>query len=263
MATLAYPPFRDDAFGQPLGMSRSRSRRQSVVGYAGQQPVGFPYSDHPGMYTEPPMPVGLHEESYPQPPYQIYAGQPDRRSQHIQAFDDLAVRESYYPEERRISPALSHSSVIPNSAVPLRQRRHSTSVAFEHAPPMDTFRRLSSITIKLKRKGAFRSGITIGDAQSNVRLSGADSYTFRDFNADIRGRISLKIKWTGYPSLTYDIPLDGYGERVNLQTLVRRTSRAIVHFLQTNIIPIPWDCVEILRLEEVAPGTWQPVLAVR
>lgn len=62
MATLAYPPFRDDAFGQPLGMSRSRSRRQSVVGYAGQQPVGFPYSDHPGMYTEPPMPVGLHEE---------------------------------------------------------------------------------------------------------------------------------------------------------------------------------------------------------
>jgi len=259
MATLAYPAFRDDGFG-PRPMSQSRSRRQSIVGYGGQQPLGFSYNDHAGMYTEPPISVGLHDEPYPQPGYQIYA-QPDRRSQHMQAFDDLATRDSYYPEERRISP-VPHSAVIP-SAVPLRQRRHSTSVAFEHAPPMDTFRRLSSTTIKLKRKGAFRSGITIGDAQSNVRLSGADSYTFRDFNADIRGRISLKIKWAGYPSLTYDIPLDGYGERVNLHTLVRRAARAVVHFLQTNIIPIPWDCIEMLRLEEVAPGTWQPVLAVR
>jgi len=260
MATLAYPAFRDDGFG-PRPMSQSRSRRQSIVGYGGQQPLGFSYNDHAGIYTEPQMSVGLHDETYPQPGYQIYA-QPDRRSQHMQAFDDLAVRDSYYPEERRISPVPQHA-VIPHTAIPLRQRRHSTSVAFEHAPPMDTFRRLSSTTIKLKRKGAFRTGITIGDAQSNVRLSGADSYTFRDFNADIRGRISLKIKWAGYPSLTYDIPLDGYGERVNLHTLVRRTARAILHFLQTNIIPIPWDCIEILRLEEVAPGIWQPVLAVR
>lgn len=118
---------------------------------------------------------------------------------------------------------------------------------------MDAARRLNSITIKLKLKGAFRSGITISDAQSNARLSGADSYTFRDFNADIRGRITLKIKasshfhrflfhllticatqWAGYPSLTYDVPLDGYGERVNLQSLVRRTARAIVHFLQVH-----------------------------
>ena len=30
-----------------------------------------------------------------------------------------------------------------------------------------------------------------------------------------------------------------------------------------NIIPVPWDCVEMLRLEEIAPGTWQPILAVR
>lgn len=63
MAAVAYPPFRNDLFGPaPLGLSRSRSRRQSIVGYGGQQPIGFPYSDHAGMYTEPPMPVGLHDE---------------------------------------------------------------------------------------------------------------------------------------------------------------------------------------------------------
>jgi len=37
------------------------------------------------------------------------------------------------------------------------------------------------------------------------------------------------MQWTGYPTLTYDIPLDGYGDRVNLQTLARRTARAVVH----------------------------------
>jgi hypothetical protein len=61
-------------------------------------------------------------------------------------------------------------------------------------PPMDTFRRLSSTVIKLKRKGAYRSGLTIGDAQANARLANNDSYTFHDFNADMKGRIALKIR---------------------------------------------------------------------
>ena len=59
-------------------------------------------------------------------------------------------------------------------------------------PHMDTFRRSSPI--KLKRKGAYRTGLTIGDAQANARLSGNDSYTFQDFNADMTGRIHLKIR---------------------------------------------------------------------
>jgi len=61
MATLAYPAFRDDGFG-PRPMSQSRSRRQSIVGYGGQQPLGFSYNDHAGIYTEPQMSVGLHDE---------------------------------------------------------------------------------------------------------------------------------------------------------------------------------------------------------
>jgi hypothetical protein len=176
----------------------------------------------------------------------------------MSGYDDFSIRDPYYPEERHIPPSPHHAGI------PRRERRRSTSVSFDmRAPPMDTFRRLSSTVIKLKPKGAYRSGLTIGDAQANVRLSDNDSYTFRDFNADIKGRIALKIRWAGYPSFTYDVPLEGYGERVNLQTLARRTARAVVHFLQLNIIPVPWDCVEMLRLEEIAPGTWQPILAVR
>lgn len=204
-------------------------------------------------------------QPYPRPEYQIY-GQSDRRSYHPQGkhwnswtsgedadaiyytgYDDMGpVRDSYYPDER-ISPG-GHGGMMP---LPRRQRRHSSSVAFDmRVPPMDPYRRLSSTVIKLKAKGAYRSGLTIGDAQANVRLSGNDAYTFRDLNADMRGRIAMKIrvgltgsrifpwliyfsfKWSGYPSLTYDIPLDGYGDRVNLQTLARRTARAVVHFLQ-------------------------------
>jgi len=262
MATLAYTPHLDDTFGFERQASHMH-RRPSVHSSYGSPPhIPFPYSDqHAGMYTDRPMSAGLHAETYPEQsyePYPIYS-QPDRRSRHMSGFDEYAVHDSYYPDSRRGSVS-SHHSALPQR----RRRRSTTSVSFDmRAPPMDTLRRLSSKIIKFKRKGAYRSGLTIGDAQANARLSGNDSYTFRDFNADVKGRIALKIRWAGYPSLTYDVPLDGYGDRVNLQTLARRTARAIVHFLQTNIIPVPWNCVEMLRLEEVAPGTWQPILAVR
>jgi len=210
------------------------------------------------------MTTPLHGEGYGmRPDYPVYGSdRGDRRSYYPQPYDEHEMpmgRDSYYGEEG--------IGMVPMSS---GRRRRASSVgpglAFDMrggAPPMDPYRRPSSLVIKLKPKGAYRSGLTIGDAQSNVRLSGNDAYTFRDLNADMRGRIAMKIRWAGYPSLTYDIPLDGFGDRVNLQTLARRTARAVVHFLQTNIIPIHWDSVEMLRLEEVAPGTWQPVLAVR
>lgn len=59
---------------------------------------------------------------------------------------------------------------------------------------MDSHRRWSSTLIKFKRKGGFRSGITLGEAMSNARLSGNDSYSFHDLNVDHRGRILLKIR---------------------------------------------------------------------
>jgi hypothetical protein len=47
---------------------------------------------------------------------------------------------------------------------------------------------------------------------------------------------------------------------VNLQSLARRTARAIVHFMQANGIFLPWERVVIHRLEEISPGIWIPVL---
>jgi hypothetical protein len=61
-------------------------------------------------------------------------------------------------------------------------------------PQLDSFRRASSVLIKFRRKGGFRSGISLGEAMSNVRLSGNDDYTFHHLNVDPRGRIILKMR---------------------------------------------------------------------
>ncbi|TFY69456.1 hypothetical protein EVJ58_g396 [Rhodofomes roseus] len=118
-----------------------------------------------------------------------------------------------------------------------------------------------STLIKFKRKGGFRAGITLGEAMSSVILSGNDSYTHYDFNADHRGKIVLKIRWTGYTSMTYELPVDNYDGRVELATLARRVARACVHFIQANMIPISWDRVILYHMEEISVGTWQPVIS--
>ena len=38
--------------------------------------------------------------------------------------------------------------------------------------------------------------------------------------------------------MTYEIPVDGYEGRVQLQTLARRIARACVHFIQVRIPPL-------------------------
>ena len=48
--------------------------------------------------------------------------------------------------------------------------------------------------IKFKRKGGFRSGITLGEAMSDAHLSNNDYYSLYDLNADARGRIILKLR---------------------------------------------------------------------
>ena len=72
--------------------------------------------------------------------------------------------------------------------------------------------------------------------------------------------LTCLVQWSGYPSLTYDVPLDTYDGHISLQTLARRVARACVHYLQSNIIPVPFDCVELHHLEEVSYGVWQPML---
>lgn len=76
----------------------------------------------------------------------------------------------------------------------LSRRRRQSSVSARARPQLDSFRRPSSTLIKFKRKGGFRSGISLGEAMSNVRLSANDAYTYHDLNVDPRGRIILKIR---------------------------------------------------------------------
>ncbi|KAK7015523.1 hypothetical protein VNI00_019104 [Paramarasmius palmivorus] len=164
-------------------------------------------------------------------------------------------RDMYYPEIR------------PTSAMGMpRSRRHSTVSTVSlvpRAPPLDAYRRASSIQIKFKRRGSLLAGVSLAEAQSHVRLSSNDSYTSYDLHADRRNTILLKVKWAGYNSLTYEIPLDSYDRHISLQTLARRVSRACVHYLQANAIPVMYDRVELHHLEELSHGVWQPMLAVR
>ncbi|KAF7790096.1 hypothetical protein EIP86_001046 [Pleurotus ostreatoroseus] len=144
----------------------------------------------------------------------------------------------------------------------MSRRRRASSVSMRSRSHYgDSFRRMTNCIVKFRRKGGYRNGVSLGEAMANVRLSGNDDYTFHELNVDGRGRIILKVRWSGYTSMTYEIPVDGYEGRVQLQTLARRIARACVHFLQANMIPISWDRVILYHLEEISIGVWQPVLS--
>ena len=78
----------------------------------------------------------------------------------------------------------------------LTRPRRSSSVSYTSSPYIDPLRTRSGFgrVIKFKRKGAFRPGITIGEAQANVRLSGTDSYTLQDLGVDLRGKIYVNLR---------------------------------------------------------------------
>lgn len=107
------------------------------------------------------------------------------------AYDDIALHDIYYPERRRsVSgyPPLVQPMMLPRP-------RRSSSVSYISSPGyVDPLRRGFGRVIKFKRKGAFQAGITIGEAQANVRLSGSDTYTFQDLGVDGRGKIYVNLR---------------------------------------------------------------------
>ncbi|KAG2013365.1 hypothetical protein CC2G_010286 [Coprinopsis cinerea AmutBmut pab1-1] len=230
------------------GFARSISRRPSLPYSAyggGIPPPGAPYSD-PGMYgADPHYNPGYGPGALVPMNHRLTSG-----------YDEMDYRDGY-----DYDPGYSR----PMTPMTPRSRRHST-VSFMQVPPpamMDnTYMRGTGHRIKFKRKGALIGGIGLDEAQSHVRLSNNDAYSYHDLHAD-RRRILLRVKWSGYNSMTYEIPLDGYDRRVDLETLARRVSRACVHYLQANVIPILWDRVVLHHLEEVSYGVWQPMLSTR
>lgn len=107
------------------------------------------------------------------------------------AYDDLALHDAYYPTRRRSLsgyPPMVQPMVIP-------RRRRSSTVSYNSSPVfVDPLRRGFGRVLKFKRKGAFSAGITIGEAQANVRLSGSDTYTLQDLGVDARGKIYVNLR---------------------------------------------------------------------
>ena len=75
----------------------------------------------------------------------------------------------------------------------------------------------------------------------------------------------------------YNIPLDSYDGRLDLETLARRVARSCVHYFQVggvlycrsfltlhqaNRIPISWDRLDLKALQELEFGVWEPLLSV-
>jgi hypothetical protein len=164
------------------------------------------------------------------------------------------------PAAQSMTPYSSHSHQQHYS----KRGRRASSVGpgmglASYAP--DPYRRPGGVNVKFRLKGGYRQGITLSEATESARLSRSVSYSMHDLAPDARGRITLKVRWAGFRSLTYEIPVstdyDGY---VNQQSLARRVARAIVHFMTSNAIALSWDRVVLHRLEEITPGIWIPVL---
>jgi len=210
-----------------------RSRRQSFNRGAD------PY------YSTPMQPVGLHPEQMYQTP-----GNMSRYSLSPEVYDDEYLDDPGYT-----------SSYSTSSRRSRRLRRASTFDRSRSSTPfLDSFRRL--MTLKFKPKGTHRSGVSLTEALDNIRISGDKTYSPRSLNADSRGNLYMRIVWTGYPTLTYEVPIDGYDGRISLQTLMRRVARGCLHFVESRGIPIHPDRIILHSVEEVTSGTWQPVLTV-
>ena len=59
---------------------------------------------------------------------------------------------------------------------------------------LDGYRHAGGVPIKFRIKNSSRSGVSVHEIMSNMRLSGSHDYTFRDMKVDHRGRLMLKIR---------------------------------------------------------------------
>ncbi|KAJ3770979.1 hypothetical protein EV361DRAFT_808162, partial [Lentinula raphanica] len=116
--------------------------------------------------------------------------------------------------------------------------------------------------IKFKRWGCLKSSISLAEAQDCPRLSNNNPsrYSLHDLHTN-QGLVLMEITWVGYCPRRYEIPIKASkNNRIDLQSLARRISRACNEYFQTNRIPIPLDRVKLHHIEEISYGIWQPKL---
>ncbi|KAN0140255.1 hypothetical protein V8E53_002151 [Lactarius tabidus] len=273
-------------FGDPYASGFSESFPQSN-GFSGSS---YP---PPGIMNTS-YSVGTREQ-HPSPPFEPSGfeptgGPPRAAAAYPDSYDNSPLSDNYFPPPMDDGPTFSArgrtlstggggfgppallpaaQSMTPYSSHSHQQHyskrgRRASSVGpgmglASYAP--DPYRRPGGVNVKFRLKGGYRQGITLSEATESARLSRSVSYSMHDLAPDARGRITLKVRWAGFRSLTYEIPVsteyDGY---VNQQSLARRVARAIVHFMTSNAIALSWDRVVLHRLEEITPGIWIPVL---
>jgi len=244
---MSYPPVFD-------GIARSMSTRPRLQSISYGPNAGF-HPDH-AYYSEPLRHAQIHPESIR--PYSthgpVFAG--GELSRHPSRY------AGSYEDDMYLDDAYDRQGLYPSSKSSRRHRRHSTYGGIQGAAPFfDGLRRPS--VLKFKHKGGYHSGVTLTEAMENVRISGDKLYSHRDLATDGRGNLYMKIIWSGYAPLTYEIPIDGHDGRVSLQTLMRRVSRACLHYIQSRAVLLHPDRILLHSIEEVTPGTWQPVMTVQ
>jgi len=120
-----------------------------------------------------------------------------------------------------------------------------------------------AVKFRLPVNGVANSGISVRQALDRAPLSQSGTYSLHDIASNSGGTISLRVCQNGYRMKTYVIQLSSDHEgHVDLQSLARRTARAIVHYMQHSGINVIWDRVVIQRLEQIGPGVWIPVLTI-
>lgn len=232
---------------------------KSISGYGYDDYSRYPYGEPTrGEYDQGYIGAPYNESMY-HSNYDTYGGIMPSRSQYG-GYDDYGYDRNYL--DRDMDYAQSYGAITP-------RRRRSSSMSYPRSYSMggtnglyDMYNSRGTGVIKFRTKGSFSSGVTLSEVVSGIRLAGEDKFRYHELNADARGRIYLKVRWNGYSSLTYEIPVDEY-DVIRLSTLARRVGRACIHFMQSNRIPISTDRVKLYYLEEIYPGTWQPSLTIR
>ena len=162
------------------------------------------------------------------------------------------------PQQTSTRMTSSYQEVSGPPAYPLEQTSTRTTT-----PRCPITTRVSSghTAIKFRLKGSTHGGISVNQAIERVRLSqGTANLRLHDISMDMSGKMELKVRvrfisaivfvvpfdscdfvlrdqWSGYRSNMYSIPLSTDDHSyVNLQSLARRTARAIVHFMEVNAL---------------------------
>ncbi|VDC06245.1 unnamed protein product [Peniophora sp. CBMAI 1063] len=121
--------------------------------------------------------------------------------------------------------------------------------------------------IKFVARGAGgKSGVLLSEVldrgRHGVEMSKRYRYRYYNLRLSARGLLYVRIRWNGYPPLSYEIPVTvTSGDYVSMSGLARRLGRAVLHYLQSNGTVISSKRILLHRLEEETPGVWLPIFS--